>query len=103
MSSTFEADTVREDGTVTRVLVKPVDFDAARWWRPIASNFLKRVTRAQLRATGKKRCGSDWKVRHARDRRGMLVDALDTLFNDEADREGLGPKVRNHIDAWLAA
>ena len=103
VSSTLDADTAREDGTVTQALVQQVGFDAARWWRPTASNYLKRITRAQLLAIGEELCGSEWKVKHAKDKKGVLVDVLDALFNDEAVRDSLNPKVRDRIDAWLPA
>ena len=59
--------------------------------------------RARLLAIGEKPCGSEWQVQHARDRKGVPVDALDALFNDEAVRESLDPTIRDRIDARLPA
>ena len=59
--------------------------------------------RAQRLAIGEKPCGSEWKVQHARDRKGALVDELDALSTDEAVRESLDPTIRDRIDARLPA
>lgn len=67
VSSTLDANTALEDGTASQALVQQVAFDAARRWRPNASNYLKRITRAQLLAIGEELCGSEWKMKHAKD------------------------------------
>ena len=87
--------------TTTAALTRQLNLDVARWWRPDADSYFKRIARADLLALGEDLCGSTWAADHAKDKKRDLVEALDALFNDEAVRSGLSDELRARIDAWL--
>ncbi|MCE9565786.1 MAG: ParB/RepB/Spo0J family partition protein [Planctomycetes bacterium] len=70
----------------------------AEYWRPTKDNYLSRITREQLLAAGSEvmLSGKEWAIAHRDDKKGALVEVLDTTFAASGK-----PDTRDAIKNWL--
>ena len=74
--------------------------DFAKSWRPSASNYFKRLTKAKLLDHGKLWFGDAWLSSHEGHKKGELVTELDAFFNAKA-AANLCVEHRQIRDHWL--
>jgi len=74
--------------------------DFAKSWRPSASNYFKRLTKAKLLDHGKLWFGDVWLSSHESHKKGELVTELDAFFNAKA-AANLSAEHRQIREHWL--
>jgi len=74
--------------------------DFAMAWRPSASNYFKRLTKAKLLDHGKLWFGDAWLSSHESHKKGELVTELDAFFNAKA-AANLSAEHRQIREHWL--
>ena len=87
-----------DDENEGRALVSKLNLTPAEYWRPTDINYLKRVTRNRLLAIGGELLGSKWAEEHGNAKKGELVSALHSTFNDT---DQVSEELRSSIDNWM--
>ena len=96
----FELGQHRSDElTCAASVAHELEIDYARYWRPTAENYFKRLKTPQLLALGEAWFGATWVEDHRKDKKGALVTLFHELFH--GDDTGLSAREREIREQWM--
>lgn len=94
------APTTQKDRTAYDVALGLTGADVAAYWRPSKATYLGRLTRERLLGIGKELLGKAWAAKRADQKKGQLVDALDSVFASPGGSGGT-PEQVERLERWL--